>query len=212
MHAFIIVGGSHDARLGEIERKISEWHILPLDIVELGATDEHIGIFDVREFQKRLLLAPLQSPYTVGTISDANLLTTEAQQALLKLLEEPPPHAYIVLETQAVDELLPTIISRAHVIRLADEEVQVSPDAANVIKKLLAGDPSSIFTEVDMHATDRIQAKLWAQELLITSRVMLLTEHSKNMAGLVRRIQKAQAQLSANCNPKLVLDQIFLLH
>ena len=112
MHAFLYVGATGIKRQEELQSRLDAWHILPSDVVCLETSGEHITIAQVREFQKRLLLTPMQSSHSVGIIGDAHLLTVEAQQALLKTLEEPPPHAYILCECEAADQLLPTIVSR----------------------------------------------------------------------------------------------------
>ena len=209
MHAFLFAGGTRDQRLQEIQRKLSDWRILAVDCVTLSAETEHITIGQVREFQKRLLFSPMQSPFTAGIIRDATALTIEAQQALLKLLEEPPPHAYILCESETEHQLLPTIVSRCQVIRMGETTVDHSA-ARQTIEKLLNGKPSEIFLEVDNHTGDRGAAKQWMQELLFASRELMLVQQSETIVALIRRLQKAQAQLSVNCNPKLVLDRVFL--
>ena len=82
--------------------------------------------------------------------------------------------------------------------------------ARQTIEKLLNGKPSEIFLEVDNHTGDRGAAKQWMQELLFASRELMLVQQSETIVALIRRLQKAQAQLSVNCNPKLVLDRVFL--
>lgn len=208
MHAFLFVGGTSDQRTKEIQQKISDWRILPVDCVVLSPESEHITIGQVRDFQKRLLLAPMQSPYTAGVIHNASLLTLEAQQALLKLLEEPPPHAYILCETETEHQLIPTIISRCQVVRL--KEGQSDEAVAFQVRKLMDAKLTDMLTEVDKHTTDRGEAKRWVRELLSGARELMLAERSQKIVALIRRLQRAQSQLSVNCNTKLVLDRVFL--
>ena len=211
MHAFLFVGSTNQQRQKEIQDRLAGWHILPVDCVELSAESEHITINQVRDFQKRLLLTPLQSPYTVGIIQDAQALTLEAQQALLKLLEEPPPHAYVISETESEHQLLATIVSRCQIVRLMEDKTdQLTDEQIQTIKKLLNVKPSGIFAEVDNHTGDRGEAKQWIRELLPSARELMLTEQSEKIVRLVRRLQRAYSQLSVNCNPKLVLDRVFL--
>lgn len=210
MHAFLIVGGSTEKRQQELLRRLTDWRVARNDVVILACEGEHITIDEVRAFQKRLLLAPQYSPFTVGIIHDAHLLTLEAQQALLKLLEEPPPHAYLMSEAETEHQLLATIVSRCQIIRLADMKNDSSTKTMQAIKTLLKAAPGDIMREVDTHTTERTQAKQWTRELTIGARELMLTDPSEKIVRLVRRLLQASAQLSVNCNPKLVLDRVFL--
>jgi hypothetical protein len=217
MHSFLFVGSTKDKRQEQLQAQLTQWEIFPADIVALEPSSEHITIGDVREFQKRLLLAPMQSTHTAGIIKDAHLLTTEAQQALLKLLEEPPPHAYIVCETDSSDQLLPTIVSRCHITRMIDEKSVNMSETITTLETLMQGNIGAIMTQVDLHTAERTDAKAWTRELLHAARHMLLmgykngdTVHTQKLTTLIRNLQKAERQLAVNCNPKLVLDTVFL--
>ena len=72
-----------------------------------------IGIDDIREqLINDIEIKPYSSPYKIYIVPDANKMTEQAQNALLKTLEEPPEYAVILLLTTNVDTLLPTIQSR----------------------------------------------------------------------------------------------------
>jgi DNA polymerase III subunit delta' len=80
-----------------------------------------------REIIKTLSLKPFESPYKVMIIWQPELMHPSAANGILKILEEPPPHTYFILVTNAVDRLLPTIISRTQIVTvplLWDEEVE----------------------------------------------------------------------------------------
>lgn len=68
----------------------------------------------VREFQRDLLLQPIQGGIRLGIMSRAHDLTADAAHALLKLLEDPPAHATVILGAEQEEQLLGTIISRCH--------------------------------------------------------------------------------------------------
>lgn len=74
------------------------------------------GIDDVRSLKEKVQLSPQQGRVTVYILDEAHMLTTEASNALLKLLEEPPSHAVFILATTELHKIPPTIVSRAHVI------------------------------------------------------------------------------------------------
>lgn len=82
-----------------------------LDIFEIDAASNR-GIDDIRELRERIKLAPAQSRYKVYIIDEVHMLTTEAFNALLKTLEEPPAHALFVLCTTEPEKLPQTVVSR----------------------------------------------------------------------------------------------------
>lgn len=75
---------------------------------------ESIGIDEVRAVQNFLYQKPVASPRRMVVICPADVITDEGQSALLKIIEEPPKDALIVLIAHAIDGLLPTISSRVH--------------------------------------------------------------------------------------------------
>lgn len=78
-----------------------------------------LGIDDVRGLQNSAALRPVESHSKIFIISDANKLSDEALNCLLKTLEEPPPSTMIILLVQSLDSLPETIVSRCQVIRFA---------------------------------------------------------------------------------------------
>lgn len=76
--------------------------------------EETIGIADIRTgLNEDILLKPYRAKYKVYVIDDAQNMTVQAQNALLKTLEEPPSYAVIILVSNTVDAMLPTIQSRS---------------------------------------------------------------------------------------------------
>ncbi|HXF82451.1 MAG TPA: DNA polymerase III subunit gamma/tau, partial [bacterium] len=82
-----------------------------VDVIEIDAASNR-GIEEVRELRDRIRLAPTEGRYKVYIIDEAHMLTTEAANALLKTLEEPPAHAVLILVTTEPHRLPPTILSR----------------------------------------------------------------------------------------------------
>ncbi len=80
-----------------------------------------ITIDQVRDLQHQLSLKPYASDKKVGIIPEAQRMTTEAQNALLKTLEEPPAHSVLILTAPSTRILLPTIVSRCQIVRLRAE-------------------------------------------------------------------------------------------
>jgi len=84
---------------------------------EPGGRARSTGIDAVRRVTERVSRQPFEGPRSVVIVLEADLATTEAQNALLKLLEEPPASTVIVLVTSRADRLLPTIVSRCREMR-----------------------------------------------------------------------------------------------
>lgn len=78
-----------------------------------------IGVDDVRtQINNTVAIKPYQGPYKVYIIPEADIMTVQAQNALLKTIEEPPQYAVFILLTENADVLLPTINSRCVMLKL----------------------------------------------------------------------------------------------
>ena len=84
-----------------------------IDVIELDAAS-HGGVDDTRDLRERAMFAPASSRYKIYIIDEAHMVTSAGFNALLKLVEEPPPHVRFIFATTEVDKVLPTIRSRTH--------------------------------------------------------------------------------------------------
>src|SRR6267143_922214 len=82
-----------------------------LDLIEIDAASNR-GIDEMRDLRDKVRFAPSMGQYKVYVMDEAHQLTTEAFNALLKTLEEPPPHAIFVLATTESQRIPATIVSR----------------------------------------------------------------------------------------------------
>jgi DNA polymerase-3 subunit gamma/tau len=82
-----------------------------LDVVEMDAASQR-GIDDIREIRERVVLQPAEGRYKVYILDEAHQLTDAAWNALLKLIEEPPPHLVFIFCTTDLAKVLPTVRSR----------------------------------------------------------------------------------------------------
>ncbi len=82
-----------------------------MDVIELDAAS-HRGIEDIRQIRDAVKLSPAHAQKKIYIIDEAHMLTTEASNALLKTLEEPPSHVIFILATTNPEKLLDTIRSR----------------------------------------------------------------------------------------------------
>ncbi|MBU1119796.1 DNA polymerase III subunit gamma/tau [Patescibacteria group bacterium] len=82
-----------------------------MDLIEIDAASNR-GIDQIRELKEKIEFSPSEGKYKVYIIDEVHMLTTEAFNALLKTLEEPPAHVIFMLATTDVHKLPPTILSR----------------------------------------------------------------------------------------------------
>ena len=82
-----------------------------LDVIEIDAAS-HNGVDDARDLRERAFFAPVSSRFKIYIIDEAHMVTPAAFNALLKVVEEPPPHVRFIFATTEPDRVLPTIKSR----------------------------------------------------------------------------------------------------
>ena len=82
-----------------------------MDVYEIDAASNR-GIENMRELKEMAFFAPAQAKYKVFIIDEVHMLTTEAFNALLKILEEPPEHILFILATTDPDKVPLTVLSR----------------------------------------------------------------------------------------------------
>ncbi|MDX6482081.1 MAG: polymerase subunit gamma/tau, partial [Gaiellaceae bacterium] len=100
-----------------------------LDVVEMDAASQR-GIDDIREIRDRVVLQPVEGRHKVYILDEAHQLTDAAWNALLKLIEEPPPHLVFVFCTTDLSKVLPTVRSRCQTF------VFRRPRLQDLVKKL----------------------------------------------------------------------------
>lgn len=84
-----------------------------IDIIEIDAAS-HGGVDDARELRERAFFAPVNSKYKIYIIDEAHMVSPQGFNALLKLVEEPPPHLKFIFATTEPDKVIGTIRSRTH--------------------------------------------------------------------------------------------------
>ena len=84
-----------------------------LDVIELDAAT-HGLVDDARDLRERAFFTPASSRYKVYIVDEAHMLTANAANALLKIVEEPPPHVKFVFATTEPEKVIATIRSRVH--------------------------------------------------------------------------------------------------
>ena len=124
------------------------------DIIEIDAASNN-GVDDVRDLRDGAVYTAERCKYRVYIIDEVHMLTKEAFNALLKIMEEPPPHVKFILATTEIHKVLPTILSRCQrydfrrilskditerLMYVAErEKISLDPEAAELIAKTADG-------------------------------------------------------------------------
>ncbi|AEB12887.1 DNA polymerase III subunit gamma/tau [Marinithermus hydrothermalis] len=124
------------------------------DVLEIDAASNN-SVEDVRELRERILLAPIQSARKVFILDEAHMMSKSAFNALLKTLEEPPPHVIFIFATTEPERMPPTILSRTQHFRfrrLTEEEIagklqqitraeglEIAPEALALVARMADG-------------------------------------------------------------------------
>src|SRR5689334_23600876 len=107
-----------------------------LDVIEMDAASQR-GIDDIREIRDRVVLQPVEGRYKVYILDEAHQLTDAAWNALLKLIEEPPPHLVFVFCTTDLSKVLPTVRSRCQTFVFQRPRLQ---DLVTVLTRVSEGE------------------------------------------------------------------------
>jgi DNA polymerase III delta prime subunit len=184
MVSFIIIANEKSKREAYTKDFAEKQKIDPFDIttVEKDTSakppSQSIGIEVVKQIQKKVFLKPIKSKSKLLIIEDAQLLTIEAQNALLKVLEEPPANTLIILGTETKEALLPTIQSRCQIILLEEEQKKLSEKTLTELNNFIESIPQLSVGEKLKHAEqlakDKDKAIEWIANLIIVLREKLL--------------------------------------
>lgn len=140
-----------------------------IDVIEMDAASNR-GIDDVRALRDIVKLAPANSKAKVYIIDEAHMLTTEASNALLKTLEEPPAHVYFILATTNPEKLIDTVKSRTTLVQFTKatvdeikrcldrvikaEEIKIDETSIAKIAKISKGSFRDAVKALEQYTTD----------------------------------------------------------
>lgn len=186
-----------------------------LDVIEIDAASNR-GIDEIRELRERANYAPSQARYKVYIVDEVHMLTKEASNALLKTLEEPPPHVIFILATTEVHKVLPTIMSRCQhfdfrriaqkdiVSRLTHicslEGIKIKPEALRLVARSATGslrDAENILEQLITYYGSEVKLKQVQATLGITGdkRAKELIKYivDSDLAGGITTINSVQS-------------------
>lgn len=231
MVSFMLVSKNKSTREAYFHEFITKHAISPFDITRIEKEGDNksptqsIGIEIVKNLQKRLFFKPIRSITKLIVIEDAHALTTEAQNALLKVLEEPPENTFIILGTDTKEMMLPTILSRCQVIEFEEEQKKLSEktieELTNFIKILPELSINERLKQAELLAKDKEKALVWLENLILVLRENLLeiysSSESSQQAHIITSLQTLKSFQSlhtllktTNSNPRFSIEHTLL--
>lgn len=231
MVSFIITAKDKKMREAYAKELAIKQEIDTLDITiiekdsETKTTSQSIGIETVKLIQKKLFFKPIKSKSKLIVIEDAQLLTPEAQNALLKVLEEPPENTFIILGTENKEALLPTILSRCQIIELEEEQKKLSEKTIDELNAFIQNLPElSIgdkLKQAEQLAKDKEKAIAWIENIILLLRQQLLFSYTQSMKlnytilnsqfSTLNSLQSLHTLLkTTNVNPRFAIENTLL--
>ena len=227
MVSFVIVAKDKKKRINYAKEYCDKLKIDRFDITiiekEASKTALSIGIEDVKRMQQKLFLKPIKSAQKAVIIEDAHLLTPEAQNALLKVLEEPPAHTIILLGSDSKEALLPTILSRCKIVALEEESLQLTEKDKEELATFLTALPNLSIGEklkqAEQLAKDKDKAIVWIEKLILLMREKLLQTYKNHPQNITLNLQLSTLNSfqslhtllkTTNVNPRFAIENTLL--
>ncbi len=165
--------------------------------------DSKLGIEQAKKIKEHFSLKPYSAKGMVVVLEDASALTIEAQNALLKTLEEPPQNAILILAASSDASFLPTILSRCQKIILEGEKPLIG--SGEDIEKLLKLSVAARFEYIEQLKG----RKEFLQALVIYFRQKMLDQPKDK--ELVKELLLAEEWAAQNVNIRAILEYLMLV-
>jgi DNA polymerase-3 subunit gamma/tau len=153
---------------GQCESCVAIAGATSLDVIEMDAASNN-SVDDIRELRESVQFAPVSGRSKVYILDEAHMLSSQAWNAFLKTLEEPPPHTIFVLATTEAQKVLPTVVDRCHRFDFARPTVE---QIATVITRVATAESIEIAPDavalLARHATGSFRDALGTLEQLVT--------------------------------------------
>jgi DNA polymerase III subunit gamma/tau len=198
-----------------------------VDVIEMDAAS-HNGVDDVRQINEAVRYSPVSARYKVYILDEVHMLSTAAFNALLKTLEEPPPHVKFVFATTEIRKVPITILSRCQRFDLrrvdaallvkhlegicAREQISVEPEALALIARAAEGsvrDALSLMDQAIAHAAGAVRAEDVRQMLGLADRARVIDLFEALMRGdMAAALNELRDQYDSGADPAVVLTDL----
>jgi DNA polymerase-3 subunit gamma/tau len=198
-----------------------------VDVIEMDAASR-TGVSDARELIEGVRYRPVSARYKVYIIDEVHMLSNAAFNALLKTLEEPPPHVKFLFATTEIRKVPVTVLSRcqrfdlkrvpqdmlvAHFGRIAEiEKAEISPEALALVARAADGsvrDGLSMLDQAIAHGSGVVDAAQVRDMLGLADRRGVIDLFEKTMRGDARAVVAALGEMhDAGADPVVVLQDL----
>jgi DNA polymerase-3 subunit gamma/tau len=198
-----------------------------IDVLEMDAAS-HNGVDDVRQINDAIRYAPVSARYKVYILDEVHMLSGAAFNALLKTLEEPPPHAKFIFATTEIGKVPVTVLSRCQRFDLrrvdaallvkhlegiaAKEKIEAEPAALALIARAAEGsvrDSLSLLDQAIAHAAGKVTAEDVRQMLGLADRVRIVDLFEALMKGEAgAALKELRDQYDIGADPAVVLGDL----
>jgi DNA polymerase-3 subunit gamma/tau len=196
-------------------------------VIEMDAAS-HNGVDDVRQINDAIRYAPVSARYKVYILDEVHMLSGAAFNALLKTLEEPPPHAKFIFATTEIRKVPVTVLSRCQRFDLrrvdagvliqhlegiaAKEKVEIEPAALALVARASEGsvrDSLSLLDQAIAHAAGPVRAEDVRQMLGLADRVRIVDLFESLMKGdAASALKELREQYDIGADPAVVLSDL----
>lgn len=204
MIARLLILTSLKGRVGEINRILTDHQIsLPHPDLLYFSAEDKLGINEARIIKKHFSLKPYSAKGRAVVIEDASTLTHDAQNALLKILEEPPSEAMLILGAPSDAKFLPTVLSRCQITRVQGTGDKVQRENYKEdIKKLLNASIGERFEYVE---------KLKDKKEFLNALVYYFHQNLPQNTNFTKELLQAEEWAEANVNIRAILEYLMLV-
>jgi len=198
-----------------------------IDVLEMDAAS-HNSVEDVRQINDAIRYAPVSARYKVYILDEVHMLSGAAFNALLKTLEEPPPHAKFIFATTEIRKVPVTVLSRCQRFDLrrvdasllvqhlagiaAKENVEIEEAALALVARAAEGsvrDSLSLLDQAIAHAAGPVRAEDVRQMLGLADRVRVVDLFEHLMKGdVATALTELRAQYDIGADPAVVLSDL----
>ena len=198
-----------------------------IDVLEMDAAS-HNSVDDVRQINDAIRYAPVSARYKVYILDEVHMLSGAAFNALLKTLEEPPPHAKFIFATTEIRKVPVTVLSRCQRFDLrrvdaallvkhlediaAKEKIEAEPAALALIARAAEGsvrDALSLLDQAISHAAGEVKAENVRQMLGLADRVRIVDLFEALMKGdAAAALKELREQYDIGADPAVVLSDL----
>lgn len=169
--------------------------------IESASPSKSIYVDDIRKIISDAYIIPSESNYKLFIIKNSESMTVQAQNALLKLLEEPPKGVFLVLTCKALDSILKTIKSRTQIFTLShydNKNITLNEDKAlNLAEQLLSLVADNNQFDFLLTTSNLVKDKGFFKQTLLEMQLIIhsaitfhFTQNKKNTSSLAQRLSQ----------------------